>query len=265
MFCNCVDIADGDLVFFRKHATGNSDFGEAVADVGGGGNAVIHVALLIENKKCLLHADPDKGVIIEDIKPVLDTLCPDCYEIYRVQADIDTRLKALSWARSKIGCPYNDIFSSEMKDSAGDEAYYCSQLVVEAYRFAGIIDINPPYKMSFADKQGNILPYWLNYYESRSLKVPEGEPGSHPASLIQSNYLSLRYKKTINQAMSRFCVPKVLDSALHFINGARVAPKANEFFDVIQPRNGSFHVFSLYSIFFFVSEIFCLKNRQLTH
>jgi hypothetical protein len=37
--------------------------------------------------------------------------------------------------------------------------------------------------MSFHGTDGQILPYWTAFYHSRGLSVPEGEPGSNPASL----------------------------------------------------------------------------------
>ena len=41
--------------------------------------------------------------------------------------------------------------------------------------------------MSFRDSAGNIPAFWLEYYSQQGLPVPEGEPGSNPASLLNDD------------------------------------------------------------------------------
>ena len=37
--------------------------------------------------------------------------------------------------------------------------------------------------MSFHDSSGQITDYWIDFYSSRGMAVPEGEPGTNPGEL----------------------------------------------------------------------------------
>lgn len=231
------DIGPGDVVFFKKAIEkGNNDFEKAITAVAT--EAVMHVAMQCDGE-WLVHAVPDSGVCRELLVDIVHRLQPDSFEVHRAQVPQAIRITACQWAGNKIGTKYNDIFSANMLDSEGNEAFYCCQLVTKSYESAGIPDFCPLHQLNFEGPDGKILPYWKNYYRERSLPVPQGAPGSHPAKLIQSKYLKPHFHR-IFRPMGKFVVPKVIDSALHFIRGARVVPKFTEQFDVIQPRNGSY-------------------------
>ncbi|VBB31587.1 unnamed protein product [Acanthocheilonema viteae] len=238
MFFKGVDIAIGDVVFFKKEnkRKGNDQFEEAVADVAP--EAVIHVALLCEDTgQWVIHATQESGVCQELLMNVLEKLSPESFEVYRAQVPETVRINVCQWAKSKVGANYNDIFSSNMRNSKGNEAFYCCQLVVKSYEAAGIYDFCPSHQLNFKNSNGKVLPFWEEYYRMRSLPVPQDMPGSHPAKLIHSKYLKLHFARFCMPSV-KFTVPKTIDDALHFIRGARVALTATKYFDVYQPRNG---------------------------
>ncbi|EFO25562.1 aldehyde dehydrogenase [Loa loa] len=237
MFFKEADIAIGDIVFFKKGDRKNGDqFSEAIADVAL--ESVIHVALLYEDTlQWVIHASRESGVCQELLKDVIEKLNPESFEVYRAQVSQTVRINACKWAKSKVGANYNDIFSPDMRDSKGSEAFYCCQLLVKSYEAAGINDFCPIHQLTFNDSTGKLLPFWEKYYQERSLPIPQGLQGSHPAKLIQSKYLKLHFVR-FRMPLIKFVVPKTIDNALHFINGARVALKATKHFDIYQPRNG---------------------------
>uniref|UniRef100_A0A915PX81 Aldehyde dehydrogenase domain-containing protein n=1 Tax=Setaria digitata TaxID=48799 RepID=A0A915PX81_9BILA len=238
MFLKGVDVAAGDVVFFKKDVDkkNNDAFEEAVANVAS--EAVIHTALLCDDTgNWVIHAARQSGVSREQLCDVIEKLQPESVEIYRAQVPQTTRISAYRWAETKVGSYYNDIFSPDMHDSKGNEAFYCCQLVAKSYEYAGIQDFCPPHQLNFKDSNGKFLPFWEEYYQKRSLPIPQDVPGSHPAKLIHSNYLKLHFAQVCFPMMN-FTVPKTIDSALHFVRGARVALTATKYFDVYQPRNG---------------------------
>ncbi|MCP9257640.1 NAD/NADP-dependent betaine aldehyde dehydrogenase [Dirofilaria immitis] len=228
MFLKGVDIATGDVVFFKK----------AVAAVVPE-EVIIHAALLYEDTDqwMVIHAIQESGVCQELLMNVVEKLHPECFEIYRPQLPQTIRFNACQWAKSKIGANYNDIFSPDMRDSAGNEAFYCCQLIVKSYEAIGIHDFCPLHQLNFKDSNGKILSFWEEYYRKRSLPIPQDVSGSHPAKLIHSKYLKLHFARFCMPSI-KFTVPKILDNALHFIRGARVALTTTKHFDVYQPRNG---------------------------
>ncbi len=88
------------------------------------------------------------------------------------------------------GLPYDAVYLT------GEEAYYCSELIVDCFKVAsGDVDFFPEEPMSFRDpKTGKILDYWIQYYAFFGRPVPEGEPGSHPATLSLSDKLAITHR-----------------------------------------------------------------------
>ncbi|VDN17583.1 unnamed protein product [Gongylonema pulchrum] len=240
LFPELTDIEAGDIVFFMKslEKTENGEFEEAIVTVAA--QPIAHVGILsgTVGHWSLIHAVPESGVCEQPLTDVMQKIRPSGVEVRGVQLPVTTRTTAYQWAKSKIGAKYNDIFSDEMLNSTGNEAFYCSQLIVKSYEFAGIADFSPQHQLNFTGPDGRILPYWENYFKKLELPVPQGAPGSHPATLIQSKYLKTNFARTCHYSMAKFVVPATIDSALHFLNGARVALKSLKQFEVIQPRNG---------------------------
>uniref|UniRef100_A0A0R3RVF2 Aldedh domain-containing protein n=1 Tax=Elaeophora elaphi TaxID=1147741 RepID=A0A0R3RVF2_9BILA len=238
MFLKGVDVAVGDVVFFKKgdKRKDKDQFEEAVASIAL--EPVIHVALVSDDTgRWVIHAVRGSGVCQELLMSVIEKLRPESFEVYRPQLPEIVRISACQWTKSKIGASYNDIFSADMRNSKGHEAFYCCQLIAKSYEAAGINDFCPPHQLNFNDSSGKILPFWEEYYRKRSLPIPQDMPGSHPAKLIHSKYLKLHFARFC-MPLAKFTVSKTIDDALHFIRGARVALTATKHFDVYQPRNG---------------------------
>ncbi|VDK68604.1 unnamed protein product [Litomosoides sigmodontis] len=207
MFLKGVDIAIGDVVFFKRGDKGTDD-DQFEASIAG--------ELLVN---------------------VLEKLSPGSFEVYRAQLSETVRINACKWAKYKVGADYNDIFSPNMRNSKGNEAFYCCQLVAKSYEAAGISDFCPSHELNFKDSNGKTLPFWEEYYRVRSLPIPQDMPGSHPSKLIHSKYLKLHFAR-FYMPLAKFVVPKTIDDALHFIRGARAVLTASKHFEVYQPRSG---------------------------
>ena len=94
---------------------------------------------------------------------------------------------AIDHAVSLRNLPYDQVYLT------GEDAYYCSELVIDAFKYANggreLFDEKP---MSFRDpRTGEVLEYWTKYYAYFGRTVPEGEPGSHPASMSRSPFLQI--------------------------------------------------------------------------
>jgi hypothetical protein len=74
----------------------------------------------------------------------------------------------------------------------GQRAFYCSQLITEAYAATGNANRFPDHELNFVDRDGTILEYWVEYYRKRGLAVvPQGEKGSHPSKMRTASALVL--------------------------------------------------------------------------
>lgn len=81
------------------------------------------------------------------------------------------------------GRPYDERYEG------GDDALYCSELVVEAFRQAnGGRAVFEELAMTFVDPHtGAVPPHWLDHFARLGLGVPEGRPGSNPMALAASS------------------------------------------------------------------------------
>ncbi|VDM42010.1 unnamed protein product [Toxocara canis] len=236
--CQLTAVRDGDLIFFVRHSNGNStEFEDAVRSVGTKPD-VFHVGMFCSRVRSIVHAVPNEGVICEPVDDVLWRIDADHIDVLTVQTQTDLVAEnAAHWALSRVGCRYNDIFSPDSLDSTGAEAYYCCQLVTKAYANYGLDTLCPSHTLNFADAHGRILPFWQHYYEERGALIPQGGKGSHPSKLITSSHLRRRFAKTLTR-MGKFVVPDLVESALHFVHGSRLAAQTAAAFDIIEPRSG---------------------------
>ncbi len=95
---------------------------------------------------------------------------------------------SLTKAHEYLGKPYDFIYFP------GDDAIYCSELVMLAYQDKKGAPILAPIPMSFHDASGRITPYWEDFYSRRNLDVPEGQPGSNPNELSRRKCVKLKYQ-----------------------------------------------------------------------
>ncbi|GMS87448.1 hypothetical protein PENTCL1PPCAC_9623, partial [Pristionchus entomophagus] len=255
---------EGDLLFFgRLPDSATGDFEEAVLNVGQRherGRRLFHVGVAARREPivapdsaklatdaedgvpdadhlCIVHA-VQKGVLAQSLAETLAELEPDEIQVYTVDVDVETKRAAARFALAKVNCAYNDIFSKECRDSGGAEAYYCSQLVTEAYKGA---DVGfPPHKMSFGGKNGEVDPYWIEYYRQRKCTVPVGEEGSHPGKLVEAEKLTMRISvRVTSKLVSSLANRAAALQRPHWIGGSAVELRGGTEFDVVQPRSGS--------------------------
>uniref|UniRef100_A0A7I4Z592 Aldedh domain-containing protein n=1 Tax=Haemonchus contortus TaxID=6289 RepID=A0A7I4Z592_HAECO len=218
----------GDLVFLAKETSACS-FERAVSDVAS--SPYYHVAIIGRDKR-LLHAST-RGVLSQSMEEFLNEYEPHRMEIVHVKAPEKAKRDAAAFAESKVGMPYNDIFTPNRINSQGQESYYCSQLITEAYD--GAVHF-PEHKLNFKDKDGDFLEYWLKYYRERGIDIPQDDQGSHPASLRRSPLLDMKLTRHLQKKILN-C--KNVTNALHYIGGAAVRLTAGKKFQVIEPRSGS--------------------------
>ena len=98
--------------------------------------------------------------------------------------------KAIQVARGMVGTAYDPMFMPS------DRAYYCSELVVDAFKCAnGGKEFFPEHPMSFRDMETNEIPhYWKERFEKFGMQVPEGEPGSNPGSISLSCHIDIVHR-----------------------------------------------------------------------
>ena len=77
------------------------------------------------------------------------------------------KIHALGVAMQALGTAYNDLFMPDCLNSKGQKAFYCSQLITEAY--TGENMQFPEHKLQFGS--GETLKYWEKFYEERGRKV----------------------------------------------------------------------------------------------
>lgn len=184
-------IVPGDLIFFLKckPKAGNSvkeTFVDAVCSSSKVNAQVFHVGLFLE-ESTIVHATTSYGVIKEPLFSALSSIKPDIIEIHRINVEEDRRKKAISFALESLGAEYNDIFSPSCVNSKGKKAFYCCQLIYEAFGR----NLFNSHTLNFLDSKGEIIDFWNEYFKERKHAIPQGLPGSHPSVLKSSKCLTL--------------------------------------------------------------------------
>ncbi|MBU1220308.1 hypothetical protein KKF34_03935 [Myxococcota bacterium] len=77
----------------------------------------------------------------------------------------------------RLGKPYDDIFMPD------NDRYYCSELISDSFLTMGL-KILPRHPMFFGKKSGKEYRVFQEYFAKKNLVVPEGKPGTNPASLL---------------------------------------------------------------------------------
>ena len=177
-------LKNGDLLFTLSEAE-SSTLSGAIVKATSHDNAprIDHVAIVwMQRRKAqVLEATTGKGV---RVCPLDTFLCHADHNpegkplvlVGRIKGDFDCTA-SLKRARSLLGKHYDEVYSPT------DDDIYCSELVQKSYVDSKGNLIFAPEPMSFHDADGQTLPFWTEFYQSRGLTVPEGEPGSNPTSI----------------------------------------------------------------------------------
>ena len=170
-----VDVRDGDLLFVTA---GHGGLSAAIDDATGkqGGPSFDHVALVASAPQGweVLHAD-EKGSRRQTLEQFREDAKGKQRQIvvYRLHAPPDNAIAdAVATARTMLGKPYNTAYVLD------DDSYYCSDFIERAFRAQQVFATQP---MNFKNLQtGEVAPYWVEFYRSRGMDVPQGAPGTNP-------------------------------------------------------------------------------------
>lgn len=176
---------DGDLIFFVNPK------GNAITKVTTNPNEypIDHVAIFNwgENKTAQVIEAVHRGVCIT----AMDSLLKEAREfdtptllVGRVNVPFNAS-STLHNAFQHLGKPYDFTFEPD------DEKIYCSELVQKSYVNDKGEHIFGTIPLTFCTKDGNVLPYWQEYYDERGLTVPEGAPGTSPGGQSRDPHVTI--------------------------------------------------------------------------
>ncbi|PXY92823.1 YiiX/YebB-like N1pC/P60 family cysteine hydrolase [Gilliamella apis] len=179
-----ITMQSGDIIFQSQHE--ESEFNKAITHSGSQLssdeiiNQISHVGLYIGNN-IVIEATQKHGVIQQ---PLNNFLASAQYNLVATIFNDSVIKNALMRVQTCLGLPYNHSFRED------DKGFYCSELITYAFKYPSGEDYFQRYPMNFSDlATGQILPYWIKYYQALNQTIPEGELGSHPQQLLRQKTL----------------------------------------------------------------------------
>lgn len=186
------DLLPGDLIF-QLRSGGEAELVISRLFAGRDGMAINHVALYGGDGMVIEAVMPQvKKTSLDDFvnKSVLDNHGRPCILVCRLTSSYSALISdALEFAERQLSMPYDSHYSQDQEEHR--KSWYCSELIVHAFRSANkgifLFEETP---MSFRDMEtGELMPFWVDHYQSIGQEIPEGLHGSHPALLSCSNRL----------------------------------------------------------------------------
>lgn len=171
----------GDLLFVGSSEEAGSMDEAIVAATGN----LTHVAIIQVDEAGMpwvVDATPKRGVS----RSPLDSLVqanPDAVFLVKRLKDTTGVSRFVKNALRFLGDPYDPTFLPD------NGAYYCSELVREAYRRQDgsyLFDEKP---MNFLSPDGSLTPYWEDLFGRLDMPVPQDVPGTNPQDMSQSPLL----------------------------------------------------------------------------
>jgi hypothetical protein len=97
---------------------------------------------------------------------------------------------AIEKALELKGLPYDRFYLS------GEDAYYCSELVADAFRYANDDEeFFPEQPLSFINRNtGEVQENWKKYYKRLGMELPAGELGSSPGEISLSPKIEILHR-----------------------------------------------------------------------
>ncbi|MCY4560276.1 MAG: YiiX/YebB-like N1pC/P60 family cysteine hydrolase [Chloroflexi bacterium] len=187
------DLSRGDLLFQDLAGDGATAIESVTA--GYSDAEVSHIGMVVEARpiKAIEAINPEVRLtaLSEFLNRARDELERPRVFVGRLKSDFRHLIpRAIDAARSLIGRPYDRLYMPS------EEAYYCSELVVDAFKCAN--DGNeffPEHPMSFRNENtGQILPYWERYFSKLNADVPDGQSGSNPGSISLSDRIDIVHR-----------------------------------------------------------------------
>ncbi|WDS34715.1 YiiX/YebB-like N1pC/P60 family cysteine hydrolase [Pseudoxanthomonas sp.] len=177
-------VQDGDLLFVTAASTGLSG---AINDATGkrGKISYDHVALVAHDAhgQIVLHAD-EKGSRQQTLAAFLGDAGAKQRQVfvYRLKRGQRSAIpEAITRARGMLGKPYNFTYVQ------AEDSYYCSDFIERAFRAHHVFALQP---MNFKNTQTGEMPrYWIDFYRSKGMDVPQDKPGTNPNDMSASPVL----------------------------------------------------------------------------
>lgn len=175
----------GDLLFVVGEGSAMS---EAIrsATASQGALPYTHVGMVTDGADSVVEATSPEGVRIVPLAEYLGRALRidgrPCVVAKRFPDPAAAR-EAVRRARSAVGCAYDDAFR------AGNDRYYCSELVWHCYRDTAGRPLFPTLPMRFRADDGTMPPYWIGHFAALGEPIPEGEPGTNPAAMAEDERL----------------------------------------------------------------------------
>ncbi len=178
----------GDLLFQDLDCGPLCDAIEAVTD-GVDGKDFSHCAMVIKVGDSLKVIEAiGVGVQLNSIDQFLQRNGPSKVTVGRLKSEYRNLINpATEFALQQVGAPYDDPFLLD------NGKWYCSELLYESFKSANqgeaFFQLEP---MTFKDPNNNsFFSAWIEYYESISTEIPEGEPGLNPGSISRSEKIEI--------------------------------------------------------------------------
>lgn len=175
-----IKLQEGDLLFKQEL---DDSFSEAIA------SATKSIQELNFTHVGVAHCEKGEWYVIEAISkgvcqtPITEFTNPNSIIIVgRLKNEYQTIIpKSIERILLTVGTDYDNYFSAD------NNQYYCSELIQQNYLQAEK-PIFSPIEMTFKDKKtGETHPYWKEHFAKLNINVPEGELGSNPGQLSQSD------------------------------------------------------------------------------
>jgi hypothetical protein len=192
--------AVGDLLFLDGNCGEMCDAIKAVTTGYNGAN-FSHVGIVARNEKgepVVIEA-VSKGVVVTNLRRFLERSLDSTGQpkviVGRLKKSHQYLVpEAVRQAVALEGRPYDKAFV------IGNDAYYCSELVYEAFRRANngnpVFALEPmTFKTPGSDET---MPVWRDYFAKLGIDVPEGQPGINPGGISRSPILDIVYSYTEN-------------------------------------------------------------------
>lgn len=159
----------GDIIFVVDETEKNI----SELSVGFDGYSYYHCALYIGS-----------GQIIEAVN--IDGVVQSSLSKYKASKILIQRVKeadsfldkVISKAKDFLGYSYNDLFLPNTKGRL-----YCSELIHEVFNIGNEVYFEQHELNYISSKNVFVSQYWADFYGQYGLKVPQGQPGSHPNNL----------------------------------------------------------------------------------
>ena len=167
---NIHNLKKGDVIFVVDETEKNI----SSLSAGFGGCSYYHCALYIGDGR-IIEAVTVAGVIQAKLAKHLDKK----KLVARVSESINFLEEVITNAKQFIDFSYNDLFLPDTKGKL-----YCSELIHIAFNSTNNSKYFTQHKLNYIVTENcSVSQYWLNFYSEHGLKVPQGQPGSHPNNL----------------------------------------------------------------------------------